>query len=58
MKTSLPKYTENFTTKKWKLSDKNAYIFHISAQNIDCRYSFEPPQQGGSNEHPQSVFLS
>ena len=32
MKTSLFKYTENFTTKKWKCSDKNSDIFHISAQ--------------------------
>ena len=22
--------------KKWKFSDKNSDIFHISAQNIDC----------------------
>ena len=34
-KTSLFKYIENFTTKKWKVSDKNSDIFHISAQNID-----------------------
>ena len=38
------KYTENFTTKKEKFSDKNSDSFHISAQNIDCRYSLEPPQ--------------
>ena len=31
-------------------------IFHISAQNIDCGYSLEPPRQGGSNEYPQSLF--
>ena len=57
-KTSLFKYIENFTTKKWKFSDKNFDIFHISAQNIDCGYSLEPPQRGGSNEYPQSMFLS
>ena len=28
------------------------------AQNIDCRYSLEPPHWGGSNEYPQSMFLS
>ena len=28
----------------------------MSAQNIDCGYSLEPPRQGGSNEYPQSVF--
>ena len=32
--------------------------FLISAQNIDCGYSLEPPRQGGSNEYPQSMFLS
>ena len=31
-------------------------IFLISAQNIDCGYSFEPPRRGGSNEYPQSMF--
>ena len=31
-------------------------IFLISAQNIDCGYSLEPPQQGGSNDYPQSMF--
>ena len=35
---------------------KNYYIFHISAQNIDCWYSLEPPRRGGSNEYPQSMF--
>ena len=37
-------------------SDKNSDIFHISAQNIDCGYSLEPPRRGGSNEYPQSMF--
>ena len=37
---------------------KNTDIFHISAQNIDCGYSFEPPHRGGSNEYPHSMFLS
>ena len=31
-------------------------IFPISAQNIDCGYSLEPPRRGGSNEYPQSMF--
>ena len=53
------KYIENFTSKKnWKFLDKNSDIFHISAQNIDCGYSLEPPLRGGSNEYPQSMFLS
>ena len=33
-------------------------MFHISAQNIDCGYLLEPPRRGGSNEYPQSMFLS
>ena len=33
-------------------------IFLIFAQNIDCGYTFEPPQRGGSNEYPQSMFWS
>ena len=37
---------------------KNSDIFHISAQNIYCEYSLEPPRRGGSNEYPQSMFLS
>ena len=37
---------------------KNSDIFHISAQNIDCGYSLEPPRRGGSNEYPKSMFLS
>ena len=53
-KTRLFKYIENFTIKNWKFSDKNSDIYHISAQNIDCEYSLEPPRRGGSNEYPQS----
>ena len=58
MKTCLFKYIENFTNKTWKFSDKSSDIFHISTQNIDCGYSLEPPWRGGSNEYPQSMFLS
>ena len=35
--------TENFQI-------KNSDIFHISAQNIDCGYSLEPPRRGGSDK--------
>ena len=31
-------------------------IFLISAENIDCGISLEPPRRGGSNEYPQSMF--
>ena len=44
--------------KREKIPIKNSDIFHISAQNIDCGYSLEPPRRGGSNEYPQSMFLS
>ena len=37
---------------------KNTDIFHSFVQNIDCGYSLEPPRRGGSNEYPQSMFLS
>ena len=39
-------------TFRWKKSG----IFHISAQNIDCGYSLEPPRRDGSNKYPQSMF--
>ena len=48
-----------FYHQKRKFSDKNnSDILHNSAQNIDCGYSLEPPHRGGSNEYPQSMFLS
>ena len=57
--TRLFKYIENFTTKKGNFFFiKTSDIFHISVQNIDCGYSLEPPRRGGSNEYPQSMFLS
>ena len=48
---NLPPKNENFQI-------KNSDIFHISAQKLDCGYSLEPPPRGGSNEYPQSMFLS
>ena len=47
----LPPKNENFQI-------KHSDIFNVSAQNIDCGYSLEPPHRGGSNEYPQSMFLS
>ena len=58
-KTRLFKHTEKFTTKKnGNFQIKILIFFYISAQNIDCGYSLEPPRRGGSNEYPQSIFLS
>ena len=58
-KTRLFKYIETFTSKTEHFQiKKNSDIFHISAQNIDCGYSLEPPRRGGSTEYLQSVFSS
>ena len=57
-KTCLFNYIENFTIKKENFQIKISDIFHISTQNIFYGYSLEPPQRGGSNEYPQSMFLS
>ena len=48
------------TPKNENFQIKNSDIFHVSAQNIDYGYSLEPPRprRGGSNEYPQSMFLS
>ena len=45
----LPPKNENFQM-------KNSGSFHISAQNMDCRYLLEPPRRDGSYEYPQSMF--
>ena len=40
-----------------KLGFTRVYIiFLISAQNIDCGYSLEPPRRGGSNEFHNLCF--
>ena len=57
-KTRLFKYTENCTSKTENFQIKKSDVFHISAQNIDCGYSLEPPQRGGSNEYLHSMFLN
>ena len=51
-------YWNFYHQKNENLQIKNSDNFHISAQNIDCGYSLEPPRRGGSNEYPQSIFLS
>ena len=33
-------------------------MLQISAQNIDCGYSLEPPRRCSSNKYPQSMILS
>ena len=51
-------YRKFYLQKLKNFQIKNSDIFHISAQNIDCGYSLEPPRRGGSNEYPQSMFLA
>ena len=36
---------KNFPQKMTIFQIKNSDIFHISAQNIDCWYSLEPPRR-------------
>ena len=55
-KTRLFKHIENFTKKGNFSDEEKSDIFHISAQNVDCGYSLEPPRWGGSNEYPQYMF--
>ena len=52
-------YTEIFkVVKNENFQQKFFDIFLIFAQNIDCRYTLEPPRRGGSNEYQQSMFWS
>ena len=47
-------YHQKMETFRWK----KIGTFHISAQNIDCEYSLEPPRRDGSIEYPHSMFFS
>ena len=59
MKTRLFKYIlKILSPKNENFQIKSSDIFHSSAQKIDYGYSLEPPRRGGSNEYPQSMFLS
>ena len=51
-------YWEFYHRKNENFQMKNSDSFHISAHNIDCGYSLEPPRRGGSSEYPHSMFLS
>ena len=71
-KTSLFKYTENFTTKKYRKKNLIFFTFLLKKKKkkTDCRYSLELPrhidyvyslelhQWGHSNKWQQSMFLS
>ena len=49
-------YWEIYHQKNKNFQMNNSGSFHISAQNIDCGYSLEPPHRGGSNEYPHLCF--
>ena len=51
-------YWEVYHQKNENFQMKNSGSFHISVQNTDCVYLLEPPRWRGSNECPQSLFLS
>ena len=53
--TRLFKYIEDFTTKQENFQVN--IFFQISAQNIDCSYSLEPPRRGGFNGYHNLCFL-
>ena len=52
------KYDTETTVQNLGWGVLNFFQVYISAQNIDCGYSLEPPRRGGSNEYPQSMFLN
>ena len=49
-----PPKTENFQVKNWYFS----YFCSKHRLWVLVRTSLEPPRRGGSNEYPQSMFLS
>ena len=55
----LPIQIYNFTSKNWKFSNKKKTpdIFHISAQNIDCGYSLEPPHKRQFAWNVKAIFI-
>ena len=55
---SIQIYWKYYHQKNENFQIKKIDIFHISAHNIEWGYSLEPPRRGGSNEYPQSMFLS
>ena len=57
-KTRVFNILKDLQPKKENFQIKILIFFHISAQNIYCGYSLEPPWQGGSNEYPPSMILA
>ena len=56
--TIIPRHYRVAGYKNENFQMKNSGSFHISALNIVCGYLLELPWRGGSNEYPQSMFLS
>ena len=46
----------NFYIVKLGFTRGGGHFFLISAKQIDCGYSLEPPRRGSSNEYPQPMF--
>ena len=42
-------YWNFYNQNKENFQINNSDVVHISAQNIDCGHSLEPPRRGGSN---------
>ena len=52
-------YTKIFSGAKIENAiGKILIFFYILAKNIQCGYTLEPPNRGGSNEYAQSMFWS
>ena len=47
-----------FSAVKIEKNNQKKFDIFIFAKNIDCGYTLEPPRRVGSNEYPQSMFLS
>ena len=52
----IQRYWKFYHQKTKIFREKKSDIFRISAQNINCGYTLEPPRRGGSNAYPQSMF--
>ena len=60
IKTCLFKYTKTLPPKNENFQIKNSKLVFtfLILKYINCGYSLEPPERGGSNECPQSMFLN
>ena len=52
----IPPHTPHLYSKTGVYWVYEAHLGLQQSQNIDCGYSLEPPQRGGSNVYPKSMF--